>query len=123
MTANPTGFDSDTAKTLQSANPESALTRVFTGRITGRKGLSEGVVAAKVVSATATTVTATVTGFFTKRAASTAPVPAVVAYYEPRPQASGTTKKPPAGTACFIAFPPNEPQRMGVVVAFVGWPT
>lgn len=115
------GITQNSSEKLEASDPQSALTRIFTGRVTGKKGLSEGVVAAKVTGATATTVTATVTGLQTLSTPNgTGYQPTVTAYYQAVPGASPST--PPAGTTCFIAFPANEPQKIGVVVAFVEWP-
>ena len=114
------------------------LQRLFTGHIVGQPAMGYrpllGLVSANT---TPTTVTVTITGFSpvttssglvtesggVPKAPTPAPTPTFSCYYEPRPQASGTTKKPPVGTKCLVVFPGNDPVNRGFVVAFVGWPT
>lgn len=95
------------------------LQEILTGRRVATPALGAAPLEAVVVSATATQVVVTVTGFST--------VAAWTCSYEPRWAWNSTTGQnvqqiPPAGTKCLIVLPANTATSTPWVLAFTGWP-
>lgn len=103
------------------------LARQFTGHVVGQPAMGYAPLLATVSAVyetpTGDLVEVTIAGF-NNSAATTggAGTPSFLCYYQPVPTPSGGAQSPPVGTKCYVAFPPNEAQGHGVVVAFRGWP-
>ena len=97
------------------------LQKLFTGHVVGQPAMGYAPLEATVVSADNSTwqVVVTVNGFDSQAT--------FTCYYEPHFHWNGSTNvkaaPPPKGTACLVAFPPNDPQGLGWAIAFTGWPT
>ena len=107
------------------------LQKIFTGHVLATPAMGYAPVSATVVAATNdgslggqtysvdTVAIVTVDGFSDQAT--------FTCYYEPRFHWNGSANvsasPPGSGTPCLVAFPPNDPQGFGWVVAFTGWPT
>lgn len=108
---NDFGVGAATQASLGGQDTTQLLQRVFFNRVVGSPGVAYGGVSGVVVSSTDTQCIVTV-------ALEQSQSLTYTCLYQPVP-GSGS---PPAGTACFIAFPANG-DHTPWVTAFSGWPS
>lgn len=112
------------------------LQRAFTGHVVSGAAMGESVLAAKVDGLGPTGVIQHGTGWLTVPTVNVELLNWIPSTTERTPKAlspvwrafyakplGATPSTPPAGTACYVSFIPNDPGKNALVIAFFGWPT